>query len=47
MIGNLVMVANISENNHKLNIDYLNEGIYFVEIKLYDGSLIKSRFIKK
>ena len=47
LIGNLVMVSNISENNHKLNIDYLNEGIYFVEIKFYDGSLIKSRFIKK
>jgi hypothetical protein len=47
MIGNLVMVSDIYENNYKLNIDYLNEGIYFVEIKLDDGSLIKSRFIKK
>ena len=47
MIGNLVMVRNISSNQAILNIESLTNGVYFLELNSYDGSVINTKFIKK
>jgi len=47
MIGNLVMVKNISSNQSTLNIENLTNGVYLMEMKLSDGSKINSKIIKK
>jgi len=47
MIGNLVMVRNISSNQAILNIETLTNGVYFLELNSYDGSVINTKFIKK
>ena len=48
MIGNLVMVKNISNNQANLNIENLTNGVYFMELNLEsDGSILNSKFIKK
>ena len=47
MIGNLVMVKNIASNQSTLNIENLKNGIYLMEMKLSDGSMINSKIIKK
>ena len=47
MIGNLVMVKNLSNNQSTLNIENLTNGVYFMELKLSNGSLLNSKFIKK
>ena len=46
MIGNLVMVRNISSNQAILNIETLTNGVYFLELNSYDGSVINTKFIK-
>jgi hypothetical protein len=47
MIGNLVMVRNISSNQAILNIETLTNGVYFLELNSYDGSVINTKFIKR
>ena len=47
MIGNLVMVRNISGNQATLNIETLTNGVYFLELNSYDGSVINTKFVKK
>ena len=47
MIGNLVMVRNISSNQAILNIETLTNGVYFLEVISYDGSVINTKFIKR
>ena len=47
MIGNLVMVRNISGNQATLNIENLTNGVYFLELNSLDGSVINTKFIKK
>jgi hypothetical protein len=47
MIGNLVMVKNLSNNQSTLNIENLTNGVYFMELKLSNGSILNSKFIKK
>ena len=47
MIGNLVLVRNISNTQSTLNIENLTNGIYFMELNLSNGSIINSKFIKK
>ena len=47
MIGNLVMVKNISNNQSTLNIENLTNGVYFMELTLSNGSILNSKFIKK
>ena len=47
MIGNLVMIKNISNTQSILNIEHLTNGVYFMELNLDNGSLINSKFIKK
>jgi hypothetical protein len=47
MIGNIVMIKNISNNQPILNIENLRDGVYLIEIKLSNGSTLKSKFIKK
>ena len=45
MIGNLVMVKNISNNQSTLNIENLTNGVYLIELKLNNGSILNSKFI--
>ena len=47
MIGNLVMVKNISNNQSILNIENLTNGVYFMELNLNNGSILNSKFVKK
>jgi hypothetical protein len=47
MIGNLVMDRNIFKNQTTLDIEYIPNGMYFVELKFDNGSIINSKFIKK
>ena len=47
MIGNLVMVRNISNTQSTLNIEHLTNGVYFMEFNFENGSLKNSKFIKK
>ena len=47
MIGNLVMVRNISNTQTTLDIEQLTNGIYFMELNFDNGSIINSKFIKK
>tara|TARA_Y200000002_G_scaffold382715_1_gene400929 strand:- start:2831 stop:3973 length:1143 start_codon:yes stop_codon:yes gene_type:complete len=47
MIGNLVMVRNISSNQAILNIETLTNGVYFLELNSYNGSVINIKFIKR
>ena len=47
MIGNIVMIKNISNNQPILNIENLRDGVYLIEIKLSNGSILISKFIKK
>ena len=47
MIGNLVMVRNISSNQAILNIETLTNGVYFLELNSYDGSVLNTKFIKR
>jgi hypothetical protein len=47
MIGNLVMVKNIANNQTTLNIENLTNGVYFMELNLSNGSILNSKFIKK
>ena len=49
MIGNLVMVRNISNTQTTLDIEQLTNGIYFIELNFDNGSIIKicSKIIKK
>ena len=47
MIGNLVMVKNIANNQSTLNIENLTNGVYFMELNLSNGSILNSKFIKK
>ena len=47
MIGNLVMVRNISNTQSTLNIEHLTNGIYFMELNFDNGSFTNSKFIKK
>ena len=47
MIGNLVMVKNLSNNQSTLNIENLTNGVYFMELNLSNGSILNSKFIKK
>ena len=47
MIGNLVMVKNIYNSQSILNIENLNNGVYFIQLNLNDGSSLNSKFIKK
>ena len=47
MIGNLVMVRNISNTQTTLDIEKLTNGIYFIELNFDNGSIINSKIIKK
>ena len=47
MIGNLVMVKNIANNQTTMNIENLTNGVYFMELNLNNGSILNSKFIKK
>ena len=47
MIGNLVMVRNISNTQSTLNIEHLTNGVYFMELNFDNGSIINSKIIKK
>ena len=49
MIGNLVMVRNISGNQATLNIETLTNGVYCFRIlsSAYDGSVIFTKVVKK
>ena len=47
MIGNLVLIKTISKEKTILNIGYLNNGIYFMELNFENGTKINSKFIKK
>ena len=47
MIGNLVMIKTISKTKSTLNTEHLNNGVYFIELNLENGTKINSRFIKK
>ena len=47
MIGNIVLIKNISNNQSILNIENLIDGVYLIEIKLSNGSTLNSKFIKK
>ena len=47
MIGNLVMVKNIANNQSILDIENLTNGVYFMQLNLSDGSSLNSKFIKK
>jgi hypothetical protein len=47
MIGNLVMVKDISGNQATLNIETLTNGVYFLELNSLNGSILNSKFIKK
>ena len=46
VIGNLVKIKNIYNNQSTLNIENLINGIYFMVIDLKNGSSINSKFIK-
>ena len=46
MIGNLVMVRDISGNQATLNIENITNGVYFLELNSLDGSVINTKFIK-
>lgn len=47
MIGNLVMVKNIANNQSVLNIESLTNGVYFIELNLNNGSTLNSKIIKR
>ena len=47
MIGNLVMVKNIANNQSVLNIESLTNGVYFIEFNLNNGSTLNSKIIKR
>ena len=47
MIGNLVVDRNIFNNQTTLDIEYIPNGMYFIELKFDNGSIINSKFIKK
>ena len=47
MIGNLVMVRNISNTQTTLDIEQLTNGVYFMELNFDNGSIINSKIIKK
>ena len=47
MIGNLVMVRNIANNQSVLNIESLTNGVYFIELNLNNGSTLNSKIIKR
>ena len=47
MIGNLVVDRNIFNNQTTLSIENIPNGMYFIELKFDNGSIINSKFIKK
>ena len=47
MIGNLVMVKSIANNQSILNIESLTNGVYFIEFNLNNGSTLNSKIIKR
>jgi hypothetical protein len=47
MLGNLVMVRNVSSNRSILDIENLTEGIYLIEVRFENKSILNSKFIKK
>ena len=47
MIGNLVMVKSIANNQSILNIESLTNGVYFIELNLNNGSTLNSKIIKR
>ena len=47
MIGNLVLIENLSLKKSILNIESLTSGIYFIEVELNNGSVINKKIILK
>tara|TARA_X000000950_G_scaffold49431_1_gene57842 strand:- start:4264 stop:5406 length:1143 start_codon:yes stop_codon:yes gene_type:complete len=47
MIGNLVLIENLSLKKSILNIESLTNGIYFIEVELNNGSVINKKIILK
>ena len=47
MIGNLVRVEEVYANNSVININNLQNGVYFMELELFDGSFKNSKIVKK
>ena len=47
MIGNLILIENLSLKKSILNIESLTNGIYFIEVELNNGSILNKKIILK
>ena len=45
MIGNLILIENLSLKKSILNIESLTNGIYFIEVELNNGSVLNKKII--